>query len=107
MQSPGAARAWTTPAEASRRFSPRILDLGARGGGGEEPLRTYRPPSMHAPSFSQNRLADVTFIVKAFERPDCLRRLLKSIGSIYRDANLLVLDDSRVSQVRVCALGFA
>ena len=40
-------------------------------------------------------LAATTIIVKAFERPDCLRRCLASIRARYPEASILVGDDSR------------
>ena len=40
----------------------------------------------------------VSIIVKTFERPDCLRRLLESIRKFYPDVPVFVADDSRVPQ---------
>jgi hypothetical protein len=37
---------------------------------------------------------DVTVVVKAFERPDCLRRLVASIRRFYPQIAILVVDDS-------------
>ncbi len=38
---------------------------------------------------------DVTVLVKTFERPDCLRRLVASIRRYYPDIAIVVVDDSR------------
>lgn len=38
---------------------------------------------------------DVTFLIKTFERPDCLQRLVASIKRRYEMARILVVDDSR------------
>ena len=40
---------------------------------------------------------DVTFIIKTFERPECIKRLVKSIYKYYKDAIILVGDDSKIS----------
>lgn len=39
-------------------------------------------------------LKDATFIIKTFERPQCLTRLLDSLRRFYPDAPVLVADDS-------------
>ena len=109
VQAPSAARAWYMPQNMIRRFSPRVLNLGVRkhvdqNAAVYQPLSAVIPAFMtssgvpgtlHLPLVTGQRLDELTFIVKAFERPDCLRRLLKSIGDIYRGANVIVLDDSR------------
>lgn len=40
---------------------------------------------------------DVTFIIKTFERPECIKRLVKSIYKYYKDAIVLIGDDSKIS----------
>jgi (N-acetylneuraminyl)-galactosylglucosylceramide N-acetylgalactosaminyltransferase len=41
-------------------------------------------------------LDNVTIMIKAFERPKCLERLLKSIDKFYPGIKIIVADDSRV-----------
>lgn len=48
---------------------------------------------------SQNKeevltMQNVTFIIKTFERPSCIKRLVKSIYKKYPDASVLIADDS-------------
>ena len=108
---PSAVRAWYMPQDPSRRFSPRILNLGVRKHV-DRNAAVYQPLSAEIPAFMTSsgvpgtmpmplvrgqRLDELTFIVKAFERPDCLRRLLKSIGDVYPGANVIVLDDSKAA----------
>lgn len=48
--------------------------------------------------FSRTDRADIsslTLIIKTFERPYAVRRLVKSIKRLYADANIIVVDDSR------------
>ena len=109
VQAPSAAAAWSTPPDRSHRFSPRILNLGVRKHV-EKSMDVYQPLNAVIPAFmtasgipgalplpivGNQRLSEITFIVKAFERPQCLRRLLKSIGDVYRGAIVIVLDDSK------------
>lgn len=42
-------------------------------------------------------MKDVTFIIKTFERPSCVRRLVKSIYKKYPCASILIADDSEHS----------
>ena len=42
-------------------------------------------------------MEDITFIIKTFERVECVNRLVKSILVMYPDAIILIGDDSRVS----------
>ena len=39
-------------------------------------------------------MKDITFIVKTFERPYCIKRLVKSVVKKYPDARILIADDS-------------
>lgn len=39
-------------------------------------------------------MQNVTFIIKTFERPSCIKRLVKSIYKKYPDASILIADDS-------------
>ena len=45
----------------------------------------------------QDKLEDVTFIVKTFERFNCVKRLVKSIYRYYPDAIIRIADDSEKS----------
>eukprot|EP00698_Gefionella_okellyi_P024428 TRINITY_DN8607_c0_g1_i1.p1 TRINITY_DN8607_c0_g1~~TRINITY_DN8607_c0_g1_i1.p1 ORF type:complete len:642 (-),score=116.64 TRINITY_DN8607_c0_g1_i1:49-1974(-) len=54
------------------------------------PLRVLQPANAHV-----DMTLDVTFVVKTFERPDCLRRLVASIPQRYRNVRVLIVDDSR------------
>lgn len=47
------------------------------------------------PSSSADLERDVTIVVKTFERPNCLRRLVGSIRRFYPTIPVLVVDDSR------------
>ena len=38
---------------------------------------------------------DITVVVKTFERPECLRRLVSSIRRFYPGIPVFVVDDSR------------
>ncbi|TDW13953.1 GT2 family glycosyltransferase [Breznakia blatticola] len=42
-------------------------------------------------------LSNITMIIKTFERPDCIRKLVKSIYKYYPEAIVLIGDDSEVS----------
>ena len=42
-------------------------------------------------------MEDITFVIKTFERPFCLIRLVKSIYKYYPDAKIVIGDDSAVS----------
>jgi hypothetical protein len=93
-----------------RRFKPSILNLGkglefgVHGGmqpwGGLAVPMFISPPSAHKDTWLVQSpsaaavAARVTFIVKAFERPTCIRRLLSSIVDSYPGASVVVLDDS-------------
>lgn len=46
---------------------------------------------------------DITVLVKAFERPDALRRLLASVRALYKRVPVVVIDDSRESLTPVPA----
>ena len=108
VQEPG-AHAWHVPVGASRRFSPRVINLvGQRNpersssvelGSRRVVIPAFMtlsgaPGALPLPLARGQRLDELTFIVKAFERPDCLRRLLKSLGDVYPGANVIVIDDS-------------
>jgi hypothetical protein len=58
-------------------------------------MSAHNQPEVHGltPS-SQAVAANVTFIVKAFERSGCLTRLLDSVAASYPGAPVIVLDDS-------------
>lgn len=45
---------------------------------------------------NQDRIKDVTFIIKTFERFYCVKRLVKSIFKYYPNAKILIADDSEV-----------
>lgn len=49
-------------------------------------------------AFQSNKLVDsqLTAIIKTFERPDALKRLLASIKRLYPGIKIIVVDDSRV-----------
>jgi len=54
---------------------------------------------------------NVTLIVKTFERPQCLQRLIMSIQQFYPDIHIIVVDDSQhpipIPDVEYCILPFA
>jgi len=39
---------------------------------------------------------EVTFVIKTFERPECLRTLVKSILKYYKDVPIIIVDDSKL-----------
>ncbi len=43
------------------------------------------------------KIQNTTFIIKTFERPHCVKRLVGSILKVYPEANIFIADDSRVS----------
>ena len=49
---------------------------------------------------SEQALQDVTAVVKTFERPYCLDRLLASLRRFYQDMPVIVLDDGFVPSIR-------
>ena len=51
-----------------------------------------------APPSSPDRLADITAVVKTFERPRMLARLLRSIRRIHPSLKVIVVDDSKHPQ---------
>ena len=46
-------------------------------------------------TFEQDDLTDITLLVKTFERPDSLMRLMRSIRRFYPTIQVLIVDDSR------------
>ena len=91
-----------------RRFTPRILNLGVRKHK-EKTLDTFQPPSFTVPAFMTSakqskplvlhgasmRFAGlVTIIIKAFERPSCIARLLNAVAQRFSGIAVIVLDDS-------------
>ena len=47
-----------------------------------------------------NMLSDITILIKTFERPEYLDRLIKSIKLYYPNIKIIVADDSRNPIVR-------
>jgi len=107
---------WWSPAQDAwiarkQELFPRLLNLGTRKHLNKE-LSTYQPDSTFVPDFmgingdfSRRYVHDsaltlkharesVTFVIKAFERPSCVSRLLASIGLAYPGVRVIVLDDS-------------
>ena len=93
------------------RFKPKIFNLGVRKHENHivdfmQPLSVNLPAIMtpvidgekknnfKLPVDMKAAATLVTFVVKAFERPNCLDRLIKSLGSKYPGFNLMILDDS-------------
>lgn len=72
--------------------NPKILPLS-------EPLLPPQPLQPPLPPQElvklRGSLDDVTLIIKAFERPLCLDRLIKSIDQFYPNIKIIVADDSR------------
>jgi glycosyltransferase involved in cell wall biosynthesis len=95
-----------------RRFAPRIYNLGVRKHLDKNVEKFQaQPVTAHVPSFMASgdssrvlfipganpQFKDkVTFVVKAFERPSCLKRLLKSLEIHYPGVPVVVLDDSKM-----------
>lgn len=52
------------------------------------------------PTVTTANLAQLTAIIKTFERPKCLNRLLSSIQKFYPDLQIMVADDSLGEQAR-------
>ena len=97
----------------TRRFSPRILNLGVRKHK-EKTLEYYQPmvldevPLFMTSTHSTRKILQpgtvvfqnlVTITVKAFERPNCLRRLLISVAKTFPGISVIVLDDSDASTI--------
>ena len=62
------------------------------------PAREEKEPSLLPALLKpplRGSLDDVTLIIKAFERPLCLSRLITSIDKFYPDIKIIVADDSR------------
>ena len=51
---------------------------------------------MNGSNLSQTVQNEVTIIIKTFERPQCVTRLVKSIRQYYQEIPIIVADDSRV-----------
>ncbi len=49
----------------------------------------------HRPAMPRGQLPNLTAIIKTFERPRILRRLVSSIRRLYPDLKVIVADDSR------------
>ena len=98
-------------AGAGRRFVPRIHNLGVRKHVDmtldkyqSQPQSTIVPEFMTSPRTTSRVLTLpgrsprvkelVTIVAKAFERPQCLRRLLDSAARMYPGIEVIVLDDS-------------
>jgi GT2 family glycosyltransferase len=92
-----------------REAVPRLLNLGVRKHLKSE-VHTFQPatalippimslsgkPELYVnPATPETMASRVTFIIKGFERPTCLKRLLESIATQYKTVPTLVLDDSK------------
>jgi hypothetical protein len=90
-------------------IQPKLLNLGVRKHA-MSAVEDFQPASATLPGImslsgkpefyqvaasKRDLAARVTFIVKAFERPSCLTRLLESIIAEYPGNPVVVLDDSR------------
>src|SRR5205823_5665748 len=74
----------------ARRAPPQRT---SRGDGVERSSQSSgRPPRARGPPLSEER--EVTVVVKTFQRPEALRRLVASIRRFYPDIGLFVVDDS-------------
>ena len=102
------AAAWRVPGGTGRRFQHKIYNLGVRKHRLKN-LNEFQPVSATLPAImsasgksmlfplplSRSQISPLlTFIVKAYERPNCLRRLLRSISDVYPTYSVIVLDDS-------------
>ena len=100
--------AWKGPGRSGQRFLHKIYNLGVRKHRTQS-LDEFQPLSATLPAIMSTRGApvpfplprplahlasQVSFIVKAFERPTCIRRLMRSVAAHYPGFSLLVLDDS-------------
>jgi glycosyltransferase involved in cell wall biosynthesis len=102
------AAAWRVPGGSGRRFQHKIYNLGVRKHRLKN-LNEFQPIGATLPAIMSSSgksmlfplplsnsyiLPLLTFVVKAFERPTCLRRLLRSISTVYPTYAVIVLDDS-------------
>jgi glycosyltransferase involved in cell wall biosynthesis len=102
------AAAWRVPGGTGRRFQHKIYNLGVRKHRLNnliefQPISATVPAIMSASGKSmlfplplaRSRISPLlTFIVKAYERPNCLNRLLRSLSDVYPAYSVIVLDDS-------------
>lgn len=102
----------------AQRFTPHILNLGVRKHK-DKVVDVFQPPSYTVPAFmsstkkSMTLVASgasarfsslVTIIIKAFERPSCITRLLKSVAQRFPGIAVIVLDDSAAPTLSAEAL---
>jgi len=99
---PAATAAPTTVHRQALPSSPGDADVG------EPPSATVGQHSLQlAPFLQPPPGANVTFIVKAFERRLCLTRLLDSTAAVYPNVPVIVLDDSSAPLLNASELSAA
>ena len=112
------AAAWLAHGGTGRRFPHKIYNLGVRKHRSQE-VDKFQPLSATLPAIMSPRgtavhfplpqpmsrvATQVTFVVKAFERPTCVRRLLRSAAAVYPGIQLILLDDSTSPVITVAEL---